>query len=426
MSPTRKDARNIVLVTVDALRYDRTGYSGSGRGLTPNLDGLAEQGVALTQLFTQAVETPVAHAALFSGQFPRIRGFHGRLQRKHFPPRDMSLPLWLSRHGYRTGGFISAYALDRNRGFARGFDTYGDQLRDPDPLYRYHCGHALLAFEALKRIPVAPLKDLPLGKRRFSQDTIAAAASWLEAVPRDRPYFLFCHLFDTHCEYYSPEGFRAFPVRTNKRTLREFENGVRELTTEAREQVERQYDLSVAHSDARVGTLLDAVRSRSDARDTLVVVTADHGEGLGDHGYMLHGCELYDEELHVPAVIASLQQQLQPIRVDALLRTIDLAPTLLRLARLEAFPADGRDFCALLDGAPDSARVSFTETRHTHLEAQWLRALRSVRHKYIYDAKGREELYDLAKDPGETINVIAAERQAAEQLLRWQEREVGV
>lgn len=416
------DPKNIVLVTVDALRYDRVGYSGTGRGLTPALDGLVSRGIVFDNLFTQAVETPVSHASLFTGCFPRIDGLHAVFSRKHVRRELETIPSRLQASGYSTAGFISAYALDRNRGFARGFDHYGDKLRDPDPFYPFHYGHALIAFEALKRVPLRVFKEMPLAKRRFGAETMDAAMAWLDGVDTTKPFFMFCHLFDTHCEYYSPEGFRKYEVRSNKTTLRQFETGKRELTSEARRQIEEQYDLSVRYSDDLIGRLLDRLRSLPTDRDTIVIVMADHGEGLGDHGYMLHGCELYEEEVRVPCVIASLGDDIEPSRVERLTRTVDLAPTMLRLAGAAPFECDGTD--AMADtGEP---RISFTETRHTYLEAKWLRALRSDRFKYIYDSRGREELYDLALDRNETVNVIESERNRADQLLSWLRNEVGI
>ncbi len=425
MAASAKNPPNIVLVTVDALRHDRVGRLVDGKSLTPTIDALARHGIVFENLFSQAVETPVAHSAIFSGRFPRLDGW--RLSHKKFTGDEMRLPLWLKRAGYSTAGFISAYALDRNRGFDRGFDTYGDCLRENDPLYFFHRGHMLFVFEVLKRMPLSRFQKMDLGKRRFSHETLAAAFSWLEKAPRHKPYFLFCHLFDTHCEYYSPQGFRKYEVRSNKKTLREFETGKRTLTGDARQQIQQQYDLAVRYVDSQLETLLQALRARADDRDTLVVITADHGEGLGDHGYMLHGCELYDEEVHVPGVIASLQQRLTPKKIQRLVRSIDLAPTLLRLSGHAQFPCDGKAVAELFDQDENYRdRLSFTESRHTYLEAKWLRALRTQSHKYIYDSNGREELYELDSDPLETENIIGRERSLSHELLRRQRAEARI
>lgn len=420
------DAKNVVIITVDALRLDRLGYAGSQKMLTPNLDYLASQGLAFSNIITQAVETPISHGSLFSGCYPRIRGIRTIVNRKHVPAGRKLLAQHLRENGYATGGFISAYALDRNRGFGAGFDHYGDKLREKDPFYPLHKGHALLVMEALKRLPFKPLKTMDLAKRRFANETIAEAEAWLATIREDRPFFLFLHLFDTHCEYYSPAGFRAFPVRSNKKTLREFETGKREFAAAPLEMIERQYDMSVAWVDELVGGLVERLQARGESgRDTLVLLTADHGEGLGDHNYMLHGCELYDEEIRVPAIIASLSGDAPVGLIDELARTIDLTPTLLKLAGAEAMDCDGRDVLPLLSGDEPDERLAFTETRHTYLKSRWLRALRSRRFKYIYDASGRRELYDLVSDPTESTNVLHENADVAQELLRWQDREVG-
>ncbi len=344
--------------------------------------------------------------------------------------RSLGEPLlaqWLRARGYQTGGFISAYALDRNRGFGAGFDHYGDKLRKRDPLYPLHRGHALIVMEALKRLPVRALKNMDLAKRRFAEETVQEAGDWLGTVRSDRPYFLFCHLFDTHCEYYSPTGFRASELRSNKKTLREFETGKRPFEPAALAEIASQYDKSVAHVDGVLGDLLDRIRRHdTGGRDTIVLVVADHGEGLGDHRYMLHGGELYDEEIRVPAIIASLAGEGPVGHIDELTRSIDLVPTLLELAGVDALPCDGRSALPLLTQGAADDRIAFTETRHTYLKTRWLRALRSSRYKYIYDANSRKELYDLASDPEEAVNIIDGNGTVVADLLRWQQQEVGV
>jgi arylsulfatase A-like enzyme len=339
----------------------------------------------------------------------------------------VSLPVWLKRHGYSTAGFISAYALDRNRGFGRGFDTYSDKLRDNDPLYVFHYAHALIAFEALKRIPIPLLQNIPLGKRRFAHETTDKAMHWLERQDKDEPFFLFCHYFDTHCEYYSPNGFRSFPIRSNKKTLRQFEKGIRELTPSDRECIELQYDMSIKHVDSQVARLMNRLRNEDFSRDTLVIVTADHGEGLGDHNYMLHGCELYEEETHVPGIIHSVNNELPPVEIPDLLRSIDLCPTILSLADVPLYPTDGIDFSGVLDGDNLSdSLLAFTETRHTDLQAKVLRSIRSANFKYIFDDRGREEFYDMLEDPDEGKNIIDSHRTHADELLRMMQSELGM
>jgi tetratricopeptide (TPR) repeat protein len=216
---------------------------------------------------------------------------------------------------------------------------------------------------------------------RSAGSTVNAALDWLEAAPER--FFLWLHLYDPHAPYEPPE-----PHLTR--------------------QLGRPYDGEIAYADAELGRLLAAVDARFPDGRTLVAVTSDHGESLGEHGEPTHAFSVYDATQRVPLILAGPGVP-QGAVVTRLVRLADVAPTLLALAGLPALGgASGASLLPALAGAPDAgAQLAWVETLATQLDLGWspLLGVRTPDHKYV--RAPRPELYELATDPGETRNLAA-------------------
>ena len=374
--PVPRAARNLVLVTIDTLRADRLGAYDSTTVATPNLDRLAREGAMALHASAQVPLTRPSHISLLTGLYPAEHGIRDNVS----PPLRAGVPLLaeiLQQHGFRTGAFVSSIVLSRQSGLGRGFGTYADQVEIGDDDARF-----------LNTI------------QKRGDTTVAEAAAWLRQPGSERR-FAWVHLYDPHDPYEPPEPY-------------------------ATRYAGRLYDGEVAWSDELVGRL-DAVLAETGLRDdTLLVVTADHGEGLDEHGEAVHGFFVYATTLHVPLIVRG--PRVRPgTKVKGVTRSIDVMPTVMDLLGLaDATPAvSGRSLAPALTGKALIDEPAFAESLTPLIHYGWsdLQALRDGRWKYIMAP--RPELYDLDQDPSELRNLVDEEpkrarayRSGIEQQLR--------
>jgi len=393
--------RSLLLVVVDTLRADHTSAYGYARDTTPQLARLAAEGARVVAVYAPSATTGPTHAALFTGRHPRSVG----VRRNAVPlPEDVAtLAERLADAGLETAGIVSSFVLNRRFGFDRGFGTWDDRF-DRE---RATVGHRKFEGHALEE-----------GFDRRASDTTDRALRWL-AGARGAPFFLFVHYFDPHEPYVAPLPYaRRFASAAD---------------ASLRAQAAALYDAEVAYTDAEIGRLVAGLDALGLAGETLVVVTADHGEGLFDHGHLFHDVSLYEEAVRVPLVlrgpgVAAGQVLAGPVTL------VDLAPTLLELMDLPALSGiAGRSFAkALAGGSPPEAdrpivleRRVFTSDRVGTIPVRGEKlAVLEGRWKYIEaPEEERRELYDLERDPHERVNVVEREpaRAAAlaERLARW-------
>jgi len=361
---------SVLLVTIDTLRADRADPDGPFPDLTPNLAGLARRGVRFTDATAHAPLTFPSHVSIMTGLFPSA---HGARDNGSYVLRDEALTLaeLLKARGYRTAAFVASFVLARGFGLAQGFDTYGDQFDVSGSRYSF--------------------ADLQRRGAEVAGDT----AAWLEAAAADPgPVFVWMHLYDPHAPYEAPKAF-------------------------ADRHPGQPYNAEVAAADWAVGYVLD--RLPDQFRDhMLVIVTSDHGEGLGDHGEPEHGIFLYDSTLHVPLIIAGAGLPAGRI-VREQVRLVDLMPTILDLTGT-ALPEGlaGESLAPLARGAARAkVPASYAESWFQRLHFGWseLRAVRTGGWKFVQAP--RPELYDLRTDQGESDNRVSdrtgiARRLAAE------------
>jgi choline-sulfatase len=358
----------IVLITIDTLRADRLGAYGSSRGLTPSLDAFAGEATRFTAAVSQVPLTLPSHATILTGLHPAHHGIRTN-DGFRLAPTVPTLADSLKPIGYATAAFIGGYPLRGSSGLSRGFDRYDD---------------AFLA--------------APGVTERSADAVMQSAAAWIDAN-RAQPFFAWIHLFDPHSPYTPPAPFAAAHR-------------------------DAPYDGEVAYTDAGVGRFLDRLRQLNLFAAAAIVIVADHGESLGDHGERTHGTFLYDATIRVPLLIklptvrvtafadaapaAKLDTAADRVRVvDVPVETADLAPTIAAIARATLARGDGRSLLPLLAGAAgDPDRPAYAESYYQNVLLGWspLRAVRTARWKLI--EAPRSELYDLEHDPGESQNRV--------------------
>ncbi len=347
----------IVVITLDTVRADHLGCYGSRRGLTPNLDRLAARSVLFEDASCAVPLTLPSHASLFTGRYPTATGVRNNGSYV-LPASETTLAEVLSARGFRTGAVVGAFPLSKRFGLAQGFDIYDDEM----PRRAARDGQAF---------------SVHFDERNAAAVTDRAIAVWerLGSAPR----FLWVHYFDAHAPYAAPEPWGS-------------------------EHSERPYEGEIAYVDAQLGRLL--ARLGRDAPQAVIVVAADHGESLGEHGEKTHGVFVYQSTIHVPLLISAPGLWPEGKRVTEPVSLVDVAPTLLALARVRARGGvDGVDLGPAVEGAKRASREVYAESYLPLLQFRFsaLTMLRDGPLKYV-DAPA-VELYDLARDPGETRNL---------------------
>jgi choline-sulfatase len=350
---------HILLITLDTTRADHIGAYGYTLARTPQLDRLAAEGVLFERAVAAAPITLPAHASVLTARYPFSHGVrnNGTFSLSASMP---TLATALHAAGYRTAAFVSAFVLDRRFGLARGFDRYDDHMETGAPA-------------------TAELE------RRGDRSALAAGA-WLAEHARERgPFFLWLHLYDPHDPYDPPPPFRdAF--------------------------ADRPYDGEIAFDDDVVRSLVDRLDRADVLASTIVAVIGDHGESLGDHGEVTHSMFVYESALRVPMILRWPGRLRAGTRVRALVRGIDLAPTLLDLAGLPSLDgAQGQSLVPLVRAGTAGPASAYGETYFPLFYMDWapLKSIQDDRWKFI-DAP-MPELYDLAADPREQTNLAARE-----------------
>ena len=368
------EAPNIILITVDTTRADRMGFLGSKRGLTPNLDLVARQGVVFEKAFSQAPLTPVSHATIFTGTYPQ---FHTVTDFGHpLPSLLPSVPEILQKTGYHTAAFIGSLILDPKANMAPGFDRGFDY------------------FDAGFRPKTDPKEDRYHTIERRAGEVVAHAISWLNKN-RQTPFFIWVHVYDPHAPYDPPAPYDS------RKDL---------------------YDGEIAYTDAMLGKLFAYLRQRGLYDRALIAVMSDHGESLGAHGESMHGIFLYDETIHVPLLFKLPSQLLAGKRVSSRVRLVDVAPTLLSMLSLPLPPTfQGESLVPLMKSSTKAVTdlPAYSETEYPHRAFGWS-AIRSWRTgKYLFVRAPKRELYDQILDKDDQRN-LAAKSPAVTDTLQTQ------
>jgi arylsulfatase A-like enzyme/Tfp pilus assembly protein PilF len=370
----------VLLVTIDTLRVDRVGAFGGPAALTPTLDRLAREGLRLTRAYAAAPLTLPSHASILTGVSPPRHGIRANGLFR-LGPELPTLATVLKAAGYRTGAFVGAFVLDARFGLNRGFDIYDDFYGE------HHAG------------------DDTEGAERRAEEVVRPAAAWITGrglaphsppspqPPALSPWFAWVHLYDPHEPYRAPEPYAS---------------------------QHEPYDAEVAYTDAMVGRLLDDLGSARQLDHTLVVIAADHGESLGDHGERSHGVFAYDVTARVPWIVWA-GPRVGRRDWDGLSRLIDLAPTVLDLAAIAPPQIEGRSLLPAINGDQPVSPPAYVEAMDANVTRNWapLTAIVSGHEKFI--DLPIPELYDLDADPHEAVNLFGRDGErgrALQALLR--------
>ena len=361
-----KPAWNLLLVSIDTVRADHLGSYGY-RSVTPSLDRLAGEGVVFEHVYTSVPLTLPAHASLLTGRYPTATGVHDNGE--VLPSSVPTLAEQMRDRGFETAAFVGAFILDRRFGLSRGFDEYWGDF----PLHR-HAG------------------DDPSTIQIRGDQVQTAAAEWI-ASHADGRFFAFVHFYDLHGPYLLPAAWRTrFTGRI--------------------------YDGELAFVDDQIGKLWDGLARKGLADRTVLVITADHGEGLGDHGEENHGFLLYGSTTSIPLIIRLPGRRYAGKRVSSIARLIDIAPTACAMLGVTpSAPFEGRSLVPEMQGQQRPGLTAYSETLYPyrHFHTAPLYALRDSRYTFIETPHA--ELYEYRSDPQE-LHDQSRNRQAIGNTLR--------
>lgn len=379
---------NVLIVVIDALRWDHLGIDGFGGPISPHIDRLAAEGVTFTHARSQCTWTKPSIATLFTSKLPAGhqiflvgRGEEGHLVTQVLSDRFLTLAERFHRAGYVTGASINQLHLAAAAGFAQGFDWFWRRRGTSAPTLIQHL------------------------------------LKWLEGTS-GKPFFAYLHVMDVHWPYHSQlkaSHLPAAPVPASLPECARHAEQSEDCSTQTRawlsrpegqegvRDLERRYARGVEYTDAALGRLFQELRQRGLYDNTIIVITADHGEGFGEHGHLQHGFAPYEEVMRVPLIIRLPRRLRTRVhRVDGPVALIDLYPTLTSLAGLGPEAGlGGRDLSSSIRGEPIGARIIVSESvaGDAATDGRW---------KLIRFPDGRFELFDLRQDPGELHPLVGA------------------
>lgn len=383
---------NILLITLDTTRADRLSCYGYERVTTPNLDKLARDSVLYANSLSTASSTLPAHASLFTGKFTSSHGARrhpeGPLRLtaaipgpehwdryRAFPlaKEEVTLASLLKKAGYSTAGVVAGPWLKKVFGLGKGFDHYDD--------------------EGISSV-----------NGRVAKEVTAGAVRWLQSRGK-KPFFLFLNYFDPHGPYTAPEGFAARFLPEGTR----FQS--RKPTTA---ELNALYDAEILYMDHYIGKLLEVLRTQGLYEDTWIIVTADHGELMGEHGKMGHGDFLTQQEIHIPLFMKYPRKEVKPTTLKERVQLPDILPTICeRLGIATSSEIQGQSLSKVKHPLVAEAYPIEISSNLGH----W-RALIDGDFKLLWNSEDHHALYNLKDDPGEESNLYQRDPDRAEAMMK--------
>jgi arylsulfatase A-like enzyme len=357
--------KRIVLISLDTCRADHLGCYGYPENTTPNIDALAEEGFLFENVLAQVPTTLPSHCTIMTGTIPPLHGVHNNFTTMSKDP--VTLAEIFSEAGFATGGVAGAFVLDRIFGFAQGFDTYIDDFPESPGAHSF--------------------------AERLADEVTQYGCEWLQEH-KEENFFLFLHYYDPHIPYRPPEPF-------------------------AERYADNLYAGEIAFTDDCIGQVLAKLKELGLYESTLIIVTGDHGEMLGEHGENTHGYLVYQSAIHVPLIFKIPEKQ-GGFRISQVAGLTDIFPTMLSLVGISNdSEIQGVDLSGFFEETnPGQAGLrylyceSFTPTTY---HCNPLLGLIDWPWKYIYTT--RPELYNCADDPQEQNNLAEKEQLRCKKML---------
>lgn len=394
---------NIVLISIDSLRADHLGCYGYERDTSPTIDRLASEGVRFERAISQAPWTLPSHASLFTGLYGRTHQTDDLVKR--LPDGIPTIASELSDYGYNTRGIVSGTFMQKRFGLDSGFDEYDDELAQVN----HKRSHETITSPVIHGKATAMLENL------------------------SPPFFLFLHYWDVHYDFAPPAPHDTrFDLDyagniTSKRFMKNERINV-DMPRADLEHLVALYDGEISWVDAHIERLLAVLDEQGFTENTVIILTADHGDEFFEHGAKGHSHSLYDELLHVPLIVRGPGVK-AGATVPQAVELVDVLPTVMDLTRTDTpAGAQGRSLIGALRGEPLAPEPVFSQTTRARKDkdAEWTDAwsVESELRKWttFTEAGVPNELYDIATDPGETTSLGSDDAELSALLEDWRKR----
>ncbi len=426
---------NVILISLDTVRADHLSCYGYGKRTTPNIDALAEDGTVFLQNYSTGVWTPPGHASMLTGLYVSEHGVYGTRRLAEGVPTIAEV---LKRHGYRTAGFVNNSQVGALVGFDRGHDRFVEVWRGLEN------GSIIeRAMSSLLRLTKGALGQKDMGAARTNREF----TDWVGALDCKKPFYAFLHYAEPHNPLKPPQPFRSKHLKdvpsknVDMTKIKKVANNplicfIEDLglTSEEVAYLVALYDGEIEYTDSKVGEVISFLKGKGLYDDTMIIITADHGEHFGEYGLWSHCSSLYREVLKIPLVIKFPGKITASKVVDGYTQLVDIFPTVMEIAGIsgkEELKTSGTSlvpnghnkyheyvFAEWEGRVPsfiqDAARGSAKEADIERFKIQ-MAAIQDKRNKYVWKSNGIEELYNILNSR-EELRPIETAKAAADRL----------
>ena len=429
---------NIILISIDTLRADHLTCYGYHKKTTPNIDRIANEGTIFLRNYSTGVWTPPGHASMLTGLYVSEHGVYGENRLSESIP---TIAVKLKENGYQTAGFVNNSQVGELVGFEKGHDTFVEVWKGIKPKSTIE-----RIINGLHRRIKSGLgyEDMGAGK------TNRLFANWIENhIDKNKPFYTFLHYIEPHNPLNPPRSYKnKYLKQAYKRIDAEKIKKVAynplicfvedlNLNEEEIEVLKLLYDAEIAYTDSKIGEIVSMLKRNNVYDDTMIIITSDHGEHFGEHGFWSHVASLYNEVLHVPLIMKFPKGIKRISEVNECTQLVDIFPTVMEVTGVSKDDLNNTSGVSLVYGSSNNTKF------HNHLFSEWegrvpyfiqskldkpgssvdLDRIKSRmwmvsdgKYKYISIENGQKELFDLNNDVNEQNNLYDQYREIASEM----------
>lgn len=421
---------NVILISLDTLRADHLSCYGYGKPTTPNIDRLAREGTVFRRHYSTGVWTPPGHASMLTGLYVSE---HGVWDTRKLAQDIPTVAEVLKKNGYQTAGFINNSQVGALVGLHKGHDVFEEVWKGVE---------SRLIVERVARSIGRRIRGRLGYEDKGAARTNKLFEKWIKGIDRERPFYAFLHFIEPHNPLNPPQPFRDKRLKDvpsrglDMAKIRKVAHNplicfIEDLDLR-REEVEfllALYDAEIGYTDSKVGEIISILKDKGLYDDTMIIITADHGEHFGEHGLWSHVASLHDEVLHIPLIIKYPKAHKYVSEVNAYTQLVDIFPTVMEISGVSTKETYGSSGVSLVHDGSNGGKY------HEYIYAEWegripyfilertkdakkamiegfnvkMSMVQDSRYKYVWKSNEVEELYAISNDNPKDQKMIVDE-----------------